>query len=215
MAVEIKICGIRDPASLEAASAAGADWIGLVFFPPSPRFLKPSEAAALIAGKTGPARAGLFVDPSDADVAEVLRQVRLDALQVYASAQRVADLKARFGVPVWRAVGVLRSDDLPEQAGAADRLVIEAKPPPDSDRPGGNAARFDWSVLRGWRAPVPWFLAGGLHAGNVAAAISETDATGVDVSSGVERAPGVKDAALIGAFVAAARSARPPDGNPA
>ncbi|MBW4092045.1 MAG: phosphoribosylanthranilate isomerase [Proteobacteria bacterium] len=204
--VQVKICGITDPESLATAAEAGADWVGFVFFPPSPRALQPARAAALSAGLVGgPGRVGLFVDPTDAEVAVVLDALPLDALQVYATAERVAALRARFDRPVWRAIGVATASDLP--AEAADRLVLEARPPATATRPGGNAIGFDWSVLRGWRAPVPWLLAGGLTPLTVAAAIRATGAPGVDVSSGVERAPGVKDPALIRAFVAAAHAA--------
>lgn len=208
MTVRVKICGINDPAAIDAAVDAGADWVGFVFFPPSPRAVTPVQAAALAAScPDGPERVGLFVDPTEAAVAAALDAVRLDVLQLYATAERVAALRARFCIPVWQAIGVASAADLPTEAGAADRFVLEAKPPPDASRPGGNAAPFDWSVLRGWRAPAPWILAGGLTPETVAAAIRATGAEAVDVSSGVERAPGVKDPALIRAFIAAARGA--------
>jgi phosphoribosylanthranilate isomerase len=206
MTIRVKICGIRDPAAFDAAVQAGADWIGFAFYPPSPRYLTPVEAAALSARvKGGPGRVGLFVDPADALIEAVLRAVRLDALQVYATPDRVAELAARFRLPVWHALGIQTKADLPADAGAAERLLMEAKAPADATRPGGNAARFDWSVLRGWQAPAPWILAGGLTAGNVQMAIRATGAAAVDVSSGVECRPGVKDPRLIRAFVAAAR----------
>ena len=206
--MQVKICGITDPVALATAAAGGADWVGFVFFPPSPRALTPAQAAVLSAGLPGgPARVGLFVDPTDAEVAAVLDALPLDALQVYAAAERVAVLRARFGRPVWRAIGVAGAADLPTEPGAADRFVLEAKPPAAATRPGGNATAFDWSLLRGWRAPAPWLLAGGLAPATVATAIRATGAPAVDVSSGVERAPGVKDPALIRAFIAAARAA--------
>jgi phosphoribosylanthranilate isomerase len=118
------------------------------------------------------------------------------------------DLRARFGVPVWRAVGVAGQGDLPAGADGADGFVVEPKPPRGATRPGGNAVALDWSMLAGWRAPAPWLLAGGLSPDNVAEAIAASGAAAVDVSSGVESRPGVKDAALIRAFVAAARGAR-------
>ncbi len=212
--IEIKICGIRDPVALDAAVAAGADWVGLVFFPPSPRWVTPAEAALLSArAPSGVGRVGLFVEPTAADIEAVLREVRLDALQVYADAHRIAGLRACFGLPVWHAFGVGTAADLPTEA-AGDRLVLEAKPPPEASRPGGNAARFDWSVLRGWQAPAPWLLAGGLTAANVGRALQETGAPAVDVSSGVESARGVKDPALIRAFIAAARGELEPTSLP-
>ena len=207
MPVRVKICGINDAAALDAAVESGADWIGLVFFPPSPRYVTPVQAAALAARHpNGPARVGLFVDPTAEQIAAVLDAVPLDVLQLYGAADAVGT-RARFGRTVWRAVGIDSAEDLPAGSGGADALVLEAKPPPDATRPGGNAARFDWSVLRGWRAPAPWILAGGLTPDNVADAIRSTGATAVDVSSGVERSRGVKDPALIRAFIANARSA--------
>ncbi|HSU04610.1 MAG TPA: phosphoribosylanthranilate isomerase [Acetobacteraceae bacterium] len=204
----VKICGVNDPASFDAAVDAGADWIGFVFFPPSPRWIAPAAAAGLsgrIVG--GPGRVGLFVQPADDDVAAALAMVRLDALQVYAPPDRIAALRTRFGRPVWHALGVGSAGDLPKSAGAAERVVLEARPPADATRPGGNAVSFDWSVLRGWRAPVPWTLAGGLNPTNVAEAIRATGASAVDVSSGVEQRSGIKDPALIRAFIAATRAA--------
>jgi phosphoribosylanthranilate isomerase len=208
--VQVKICGVRDPGALDAAAEAGADWVGFVFFPPSPRHLTPAQAAALVAhAPHGLGRVGLLVEPTDADVEAVLGAVALDALQVYASAARVAALRARFGLPVWHAIGVSTAADLPAEACAADRLVLEARPPEDATRPGGNAARFDWSLLRAWTPPSPWLLAGGLTPENVAEAVRDTGARAVDVSSGVETARGVKDSGLIRAFVSAARSVGP------
>jgi phosphoribosylanthranilate isomerase len=207
MSVQVKICGINDPAAFDAAVEAGADWVGFVFYPPSPRHVADDTAAALSARVSGgPGRVGLFVDPTDAEVESVLRTISLDALQLYTGAHRVAELRARFGRPVWHALGIKTEADLPTTASVAERLVLEAKPPSDATRPGGNAARFDWSVLRGWRAPAPWILAGGLTPDNVRMAILATGAAAVDVSSGVERRPGIKDPALIRAFVTAARA---------
>ena len=205
--VEVKICGIRDAPALDAADGAGADWVGFVFFPPSPRWIEPALAARLAARASGRiGRVGLFVAPTDSAIEAVLHDVRLDALQVYADAARVAELSKRFRLPAWHALGVDSACDLPIDAGGAARLVVEAKPPKGASRPGGNAAPFDWSLLRGWQAPVPWLLAGGLTVQTVGAAVRETGAPAVDVSSGVETAPGVKDPKLIAAFVAAARA---------
>jgi phosphoribosylanthranilate isomerase len=203
----VKICGVNDAAAFDAAADAGADFVGFVFFPRSPRYVTPAQAAALSSRHGGgPARVGLFVDPSDDAISAALAAVALDALQLYAPAERTAELRTRFNLPVWRAVGVATHADLPCVAGA-DRLLMEAKPPADATRPGGNAIALDWSLLSGWSAPVPWLLAGGLTSANVAAAIRASGAPGVDVSSGVERSPGVKDPELIRAFVAAARAA--------
>ena len=142
-----------------------------------------------------------------ATVAAALAALRLDAMQLYAAPARAAALRRRFGVPVWRAVAVASAADLPGSADGADVLLLEAPPPAGADRPGGNARRFDWTLPRGWAAPCPWVLAGGLDPANVAAAIRASGAACVDVSSGVERAPGQKDPALIRAFIAAARAA--------
>jgi phosphoribosylanthranilate isomerase len=214
--VRVKICGVNAPEALEAAASAGADWVGFVFFPPSPRYVTPDQAAALSATRPGgPARVGLFVEPGDAEVAAALDRVKLDALQVYAGPERAAALRSRFGVPVWRAVGVHAPSDLPGEAPGVDALLLDAKPPPGAALPGGNATSFDWSMLRGWTAPLPWLLAGGLTPENVAEAVGAAGAPAVDVSSGVERARGVKDPALIRAFVRAARQAAAVRSSPA
>lgn len=205
--IQTKICGVNSPAAFDAAVSAGADFIGFNFFPRSPRYLSPAQAAALSDRHAGgPQRIGLFVAPTEEEIAAVLSALALDALQLYVSLERAAALRARFGLPVWRPVGVASRDDLPREAGA-DCLLIEAKPPAGATRPGGNAAVLDWSLLADWQAPSPWLLAGGLTPANVAAAILATRAPGVDVSSGVERAPGEKDPDLIRAFIAAARAA--------
>jgi len=208
-AVRVKICGLRAEPAFDAAVAAGAEWVGFVFFPPSPRFVTPARAASLIArAPDGPPRVGLFVDPTDAAIAEVLETVPLDVLQVYGAVDPAA-LHTRFGRTVWRPVGVSAATDLPRERGGADALLIEAKPPKDATRPGGNALAFDWQIMRGWTAPGPWMLGGGLTEQNVAEAIRLTGAPAVDVSSGVETAPGVKDPDLIRAFVAAVRRLSP------
>jgi phosphoribosylanthranilate isomerase len=204
--VRVKICGISDPEAFDAAIGAGADWVGFAFFPPSPRYVTPARAAELSARSPGgPPRVGLFVDPSPEAIATTLDEIPLDILQLYGAVDLPA-LRTRFGLPVWRPVGVAGTADLPREMGEADRLLVEAKPPPGATRPGGNAARFDWSLLRGWRAPGPWILGGGLTPDNVAEAIRITDAPAVDVSSGVERARGNKDPALIRAFIANVRA---------
>jgi phosphoribosylanthranilate isomerase len=205
--VEVKICGINDTAGLAAAAEARADWVGFVFFPPSPRHVLPEQAARL--AERAPAhlgRVGLFVEPGEADVAAALAEVRLDAIQLYGPTELVRRVRARFGLPVWRAIEIAEPADLPTGAVDADRLVLEARPPAGSDRPGGNAARFDWSLPHAWNSPVPWVLAGGLTPDNVAQAIRAAGAKAVDVSSGVERERGVKDPALIRAFIRAAKA---------
>jgi phosphoribosylanthranilate isomerase len=199
--VRVKICGLNSEAAFDAAVTAGADWVGFVFFSPSPRFVTPARAAALSARMPGgPPRVGLFVDPTEAMIAEVLAGVRLDVLQLYGAAD-IAALRARFGRAVWRATGVSTAADLPGEMPAADALLLDAKPPKDATRPGGNATPLDWGIMRGWIAPGPWLLAGGLTVANVAEAIRVTGAPAVDVSSGVESTPGVKEPTLIRAFV--------------
>lgn len=212
--IVVKICGLRDAPGLEAAVAAGADMLGFVFFAASPRAIAPAEAAALAARV--PARralkVGLFVDAAEEAIAAILARCPLDALQLHGAEPpaRVAALRARFGLPIIKALGIGRAEDLAAAqayVGVADALLLDARPPTGSDRPGGHARSFDWRLLADWRSPLPWLLAGGLSPGNVAAAIRLTGAPGVDVSSGVEAAPGVKDPARIAAFVAAARAA--------
>jgi phosphoribosylanthranilate isomerase len=203
--VRIKICGINAPAAFDTAVAV-ANWIGFVFFSASPRYVTPAQAAALSARSPGgPPRVGLFVDPTPELIAATLDVVRLDILQLY-GALDLPGLRARFGLPVWHAVGVAPERDLPAASGGADMLVMEPTPPPGATRPGGNAVRFDWSRLRAWNAPAPWVLAGGLTPENVAEAIRTSGARAVDVSSGVERTRGVKDPALIRAFATNART---------
>jgi phosphoribosylanthranilate isomerase len=205
MSPRVKICGLNSAAAFDAAVDAGADWIGFVFFPPSPRFVTPAQAASLSARLLGGTpRVGLFVEPTLAAIGDVLAHMRLDVVQVNGAVDAGA-IRRRFGVQVWRAVGVSRAEDLPTAMDGADALLLDAKPPKDATRPGGNAQSFDWRILRGWRAPGPWILAGGLRPDNVAEAIVVSGAPAVDVSSGVETAPGVKSADLIRAFIRAAR----------
>jgi len=205
---QVKICGINTATAFDAAVSAGADYVGFNFFPASPRYLTPTQAATLSSRhQGGPKRIGLFVAPEEPEIAAALAALHLDALQLYVPPERAASLRVRFNLPVWRPVGVSTQADLPQTPAGADVLLIETKPPANASRPGGNALTFDWSLLSGWTAPCPWALAGGLTPNNVAAAIRATGAPIVDVSSGVERAPGVKDPALIKTFIAAARAA--------
>ncbi len=211
MAIEVKICGIRDAEGMDAAADAGADFVGFVFFPPSPRAVTPAQAGALAARHPGgPKRVGLFVDATDEAIAEALAGIALDVLQLHGeeTPARAAALRARFGIPVMKALGVAEAGDLDAVAAFApvvDRFLFDAKPPPGGPLPGGNAHPFEWRLMAGRAIPKPWLLAGGLTPGNVAEAIRTAGAPGVDVSSGVERARGVKDAALVRGFVAAAR----------
>ena len=205
--VAVKICGVNSPAAFDAAVEAGADWIGFVFFPASPRYITPDQAATLSARHNGgPRRVGLFVRPTEADIHAATAALGLDALQLYGPVDPVA-MRQRFGLPIWRPVPVSGTADLPVTDLGANRLLLESKAPADATRPGGNAVTFDWSVLDGWVAPCPWMLAGGLTPANVAQAVRTAKATAVDVSSGVETAPGRKDPERIRAFIRAARNA--------
>ena len=206
----VKICGVNTPAAFDAAVEAGADWIGFVFFPASPRYVTADQAAALSARHNGgPRRVGLFVNPTEADIHAVTATLGLAALQLYGPLD-VAAMRQRFGLPIWRPVPVSSTIDLPSHDMGADTLLLESKAPAASSRPGGNAVTFNWSVLDGWTSPAPWLLAGGLTPANVAGAIRTAKAEAVDVSSGVETSPGVKDPEWIRAFIHAARHAYEP-----
>ncbi len=209
--IKVKICGINDPAAFDAAEEAGADWIGFVFFPPSPRYITPKQAHRIsIRSASGPPRVGLFVKPAEAELHRILDAVHLDILQIYGIDDGIGNIRERFPGEIWRAAGVSKAADLPSAAMGADRLVIEAKPPADANRPGGNAVMFDWTITKPWIAPCPWLLAGGLRPDNVSTAISLSGALAVDVSSGVEVASGVKSSGLIRAFIRAAKQCAPP-----
>lgn len=210
MSVAVKICGLTDEESIDAAIEAGADYLGFVFFAKSPRNLGAERAAELTQFVEGVQKVGLFVDPDDALLDEVLTHVRLDLLQFHGneSPERLERIRREFALPVMKVVAVESAADLArvdEFATVADRLLFDAKPPKGATLPGGNAVSFDWTVLSGFKCPLPWMLAGGLTADNVAAAIRQSGARAVDVSSGVESAPGLKDAAKIAAFIAAAK----------
>lgn len=208
----VKICGLTDAAALDAAIRARAECAGFVFFAPSPRNLSATDAAALAARADRRIRlVGLFVDASDAEIAAGVAAARLDALQLHGeeTPERAAQLKAQFGLPVWKALPVTTSEDVARAeryAGAADFILFDAKTPKGT-LPGGMGVRFDWSLVAHWRGPLPWGVAGGLTPANVAEAVRITGAPLVDTSSGVESAPGVKDIDKIAAFVRAARSA--------
>ncbi len=211
MPVAVKICGISTDEAMEAAIEAGADYVGLVFFPPSPRAVTAERAAELTELLPDDlVKVGLFVDPADALLDTVLTHVRLDLLQFHGSEppERLAAVRLEYGLPVMKMIPVAGPDDLAAAEAyltVADRLLFDARPPRDALLPGGNALAFDWSLLKGRRWSLPWMLAGGLTPANVAEAVRISGATAVDVSSGVETAPGVKDPALIRAFIAAAR----------
>ncbi len=206
----VKICGLTNRSSVDAAVAAGARYIGFVFFGKSPRNLGLNEAAVLAAYvPEGVCKVALVVNPDDGFLDAMLAQVPIDMLQLHGaeSPERVLRIKARYGLPVMKAVGVADAGDLPalEQYGrVADQILVDAKPPKDAHLPGGNGLAFDWRLIAGRRWPVPWMLAGGLSPETVAKAVAMTGARQVDVSSGVEIGPGVKDPALIAAFCRAA-----------
>jgi phosphoribosylanthranilate isomerase len=213
MPVEVKICGITDEEAMDAAIEEGADYVGLVFFPPSPRNVSPDRAAELVEFAPGDVtKVGLFVDPDDATLDAVLTRVRLDLLQLHGSEtpERVEAIRLEYGLPVMKVLSVSQSADLDgaePYLAVADRLLFDAKPPKGAVLPGGNAVSFDWSILTGRKWGLPWMLAGGLDPANVAEAVRISGAAAVDVSSGVESAPGVKDADKIRAFIKAARGA--------
>lgn len=210
MTIRVKICGLTEPSAVAAAVAAGAAYLGFVFFPKSPRNLAIAQARALaLEVPMGVAKVALVVDADDATIAAILDQVPIDMLQLHGheSPDRVAQVRARFGLPVMKAVGIAEAADLdrlPAYEAVADQILVDAKAPKGAALPGGNGLAFDWRLIAGRKWDKPWMLAGGLTPDNVAAAVRLTGARQVDVSSGVESAPGVKDAALIRAFVAAA-----------
>ena len=213
MALTVKICGLKTPEALDVALESGADMVGFVFFPPSPRHVGPEAARLLqmrVRGRA--AKAALTVDPTDELLADIIETLKPDLLQLHGSEQpeRVAVIRSRFGLPVMKALPIATRADLSplrEYANVADRLLFDARPPKEATRPGGLGTPFDWTLLKDIDAGVPFMLSGGLDPGNVAEALRITRAPGVDVSSGVERAPGVKDADKIRAFIRAARKA--------
>ncbi|WP_298194620.1 phosphoribosylanthranilate isomerase [Novosphingobium sp.] len=212
-APHIKICGLTTAAALEATIAARADYAGLVIFPPSPRHLALKDASALAARAAGRIKlVGLFVDAADSLISDVVTAAKLDVIQLHGKEDpaRVAAIRAAFGKPVWKATAVSSADDIVRAerfAGAADLVLFDAKPPKGAAIPGGLGLVFDWTLLAGYKAPLPWGLAGGLSPANVTEAVRATQAPLVDVSSGVESAPGVKDESLITRFCKAARAA--------
>lgn len=215
MSTRIKFCGLRRPEDVAAAAQAGAAYIGLVFFPRSPRHLTPGAARGLaLAAPQGIAKVALTVNATDAELDAILSEVPVDMLQLHGAETpaRVAEVKSRTGLPVMKAVGVSTEADLADLdrfGQVADQILVDAKPSKDASLPGGNGLAFDWRLIVHRRWPVPWMLAGGLTPANVAEAIRLTGARQVDVSSGIESAPGVKDAALMRDFAEAVRSATP------
>lgn len=209
-AVRVKICGLKTPGDVAAVVAAGAGYAGFNFFPKSPRYVTPAEARALaVEAPEGLCKVALVVDADDATLDGIVGAVPLDMLQLHGheTPARVAEIKARYGLPVMKVIGVAGEADLADLLDyqlVADQILVDAKAPKGAVIPGGNGLTFDWRLLVGRKWLKPWMLAGGLTPDNVAEAIRRTGARQVDVASGVESAPGVKDAARIAAFVAAA-----------
>ncbi len=210
--IGVKICGLASPECVDAAVEGGARYAGFVFYPPSPRNLKPTVARSLTERvPLGVHRVSLFVDPSDTDIDQVLAQNQFDIIQLHGSEtpERTNNIRARTGIEVMKVIKLAGPDDLAAAAsyrGAADRILFDAMAPKDRTDalPGGNALAFDWSLLGGVQVGLPWMLAGGLTAENLAQAVARSGAATVDVSSGVEDAPGVKNPDKIRAFLAAA-----------
>lgn len=208
--IRVKICGLRSAADVAAVVAAGAHYAGLNFFPKSPRFLTLEQARDVaLAAPPGLAKVALTVDADDAQLDQIVGAVPLDMLQLHGheTPERVAELRSRYGLPVMKVLGVADESDLAklmDYSLAADQVMIDAKPPKGAALPGGNGISFDWRLLVGRKWLKPWMLAGGLTPANVAEAIRLTGARQVDVASGVESAPGVKDPDLMVAFVKAA-----------
>jgi phosphoribosylanthranilate isomerase len=212
MSITIKICGLSTHSSVAAAIEAGADMLGFIFFPKSPRYVTSTAAAALAEGARGRAViTAATVDADDAMLSAIVDELNPDLLQLHGreTPKRVAELRATFGVPVMKAIGIAKHDDLAAVASysMADRILLDAKAPPDAKLPGGNGVPFDWRMLAGFSADTPLILSGGLDVENVGDAIRIARPWGVDVSSGVETAPGIKDEAKIRAFIRAARLA--------
>ncbi|WP_421701604.1 phosphoribosylanthranilate isomerase [Aliiroseovarius sp.] len=212
--ISVKICGLKRPEQVAAAAEAGARYIGFNFFPKSPRYVTPAEAGALMLDvPVGVAKVALVVNAPDDQIARILDATTTDMIQLHGaeSPERVAEVKDRFGLPVIKAIGIAEAADVVQidlYAPVADQLLIDAKAPKGAVLPGGNGLAFDWTLVARKYWPCPWLLAGGLNPDNVAEAIKRTGARQVDVSSGVESAPGEKDAGLVARFVTAATGAK-------
>ena len=213
MTTHVKIFGLNSPEAVEAAVSAGADWLGFIIFEKSPRAVTPGIAGRMAALKGSAKSVAVLVDPDDALLARVRDEMAPDLIQLHGkeSPERCEEVRAYAGEGVWKAFGIGAAADL----GAArayephvDGFVFDARPPKGADRPGGWGAAYDWSILKGFESPVAWLLSGGLTPANVAEAVAASGARGVDVASGVEASPGVKDLAAIRAFVEAAGFAR-------
>lgn len=213
MALIVKICGLKTPEALDTALDSGADQVGFVFFPPSPRHLGIEAMGALgsrVKGHAG--KVALTVNATDEMLHDIVEALKPDMLQLHGNEtpDRVVAIRTRFRLPVMKALAISERKDLSPirlYASVADRLLFDARAPQGATRPGGLGRTFDWTLLKDIDRAIPFMLSGGLDAGNVAEAIAITRAPGVDVSSGVEKAPGVKDSDKIRAFIAAARAA--------
>lgn len=209
--IDVKICGLKTDAAVAAACDGGASHIGFIFYPPSPRAVSPEQSGDI--ARTAPAfvrRVAVFVDPSDDEIAAVIAALAPDILQLHGteSPERVAEIKRRFALPVMKAIRVSGAGDIDAAApyeGIADFLLFDAKPPKDARGmlPGGNGLAFDWTLLKAFKGATPWFLSGGLDLGNIDEALDISGARAVDVSSGVEDRPGVKNPKKISAFLGA------------
>lgn len=208
----VKICGLTRTDDIKLCAALGVQWVGFVFYPPSPRALSVKQAVSLHnavppASAGGPLRVGLFVQPEEADIRRILTEVPLDILQLYTTAEKARTFKKTFALPVWLARGIRQKDDLPSpQDNTLDGFIIEAPAEKNDTRPGGLGRTFDWSLTQNWHSPRPWLLAGGLTPHNVQQAIIQSDAPAVDVSSGVEHSPGIKSEERVKEFVKKAHS---------
>lgn len=211
-AIKVKMCGMTTPEQAKWASEAGAAYVGLVFFPPSPRYVTPDAARDIASAVlTSVTKVALVVDADDALI-DTVASLPLDMIQLQGkeSPERTAEIRTRTGLPVIKAIGIRDAEDLvriEQYADVADQVLIDAKPPTGAPLPGGNGLAFDWKLVAGFRWPMPWLLAGGLHAGNVGEAMRRTGATQVDLSSGIESSPGVKDRDKIFSFMDAVRAA--------
>lgn len=217
MSLDVKICGLSTPDAVAAALAGGATHVGFIFFPKSPRNVTPAEASSLREAALGRARAvAVTVDGGDAFLDAIVAAMRPDMLQLHGSESpaRVAEVNARYNLPVMKALPVREAADLAAVAayrGIADRFLFDAKPPAGAELPGGNGIAFDWAILAGLDPDVDYMLSGGLNAANIGDALKIANPPGIDVSSGVESAPGVKDRRLIEDFFRAVRTARDRD----
>ncbi|AZO63269.1 phosphoribosylanthranilate isomerase [Mesorhizobium sp. M1A.F.Ca.IN.022.06.1.1] len=214
MTLDIKICGLKTDTAMAAALAGGASHVGFIFFAKSPRFVDPAEAGRLRQAAIGKAKAvAVTVDADDDFLDDIVARMQPDMLQLHGSETlvQVAELKTRYGLPVMKVLSVSEAADLERikpYVGVADRLMFDAKPPKGTQLPGGNGVAFDWRILAGLDAGLDYMLSGGLNAANVGDALRLANPPGIDISSGVESAPGVKEPALIEQFFRAVRAAR-------